>query len=529
MTEKAFAVDQPDPVTPPVLLAYQQDYIAARSEPVIVWEKSRRIGASWVAAYEAAETAAASRQAHGDDVLYIGYNLDMAREFIGDAGFWAKALHGFAAEFQEFVFDDSDETGDRSIKAFRIDLASGNSIVALSSRPRSLRGRQGLVIIDEAAFHDDLPGLMKAAIALLMWGGKVRVLSTHEGTDNPFNELVEDCRSGRKPYKLMRTTFDDAIAADLYKRICLVTGKDWSDTGETEWTASIREFYGDDAAEELDVIPSAGSGVWLNRALIDACMTPQYRVVQLKCRDGFELEPDHVREAEVAAWLETEVDPLLAMLDRSAPGFLGGDFARTGDLSVFMPGQLAEDSVTIRVPFIIELRNCPFKQQQQILFYVLDRLPRFMAAAVDARGLGAQIAEAAVQEYGPGRVERVMATAEWYREHMPPLKARFEDRTIMIPRDDDTRQDLRMVKVTRGVPMVPENARARSARGGRRHGDAAIAAAMLQRASTMDILDYGYQAARTINKRVEESRVGDDDDDRGGGARSRFGRTQGAW
>ena len=27
------------------------------------------------------------------------------------------------------------------------------------------------VLIDEAAFHDDLPGLIKAAMAMLIWGG----------------------------------------------------------------------------------------------------------------------------------------------------------------------------------------------------------------------------------------------------------------------------------------------------------------------------------------------------------------------
>ena len=36
-------------------------------------------------------------------------------------------------------------------------------------------------MIDEAAFHDDLPELLKAALAFTMWGGVVRVISTHNG------------------------------------------------------------------------------------------------------------------------------------------------------------------------------------------------------------------------------------------------------------------------------------------------------------------------------------------------------------
>jgi phage FluMu gp28-like protein len=59
------------------------------------------------------------------------------------------------------------------------------------STARSLRSKQGRVIIDKAAFVEDLGELRKAAIALQMWGGCVRILSTHNGDDNPFNELIK--------------------------------------------------------------------------------------------------------------------------------------------------------------------------------------------------------------------------------------------------------------------------------------------------------------------------------------------------
>ena len=44
----------------------------------------------------------------------------------------------------------------KAINAFRIKFASGFEIMALSSAPRGLRGKQGVVIIDEAAFVDQL-------------------------------------------------------------------------------------------------------------------------------------------------------------------------------------------------------------------------------------------------------------------------------------------------------------------------------------------------------------------------------------
>lgn len=508
--------------TPPVLLPYQQELLASSAAEVVLVEKSRRIGMSWAAASEAVTVSARSRAAHGMDTLYIGYNLDMAREFIDDCAFWSRHLHGFAAAAEEFAYDDKGH----DIQAFRINFASGFTITALSSRPRSLRGRQGFVIVDEAAFHDDLRQLLKAAMALLMWGGRVWVISTHDGADNPFNELIEDVRAARKPYRLFRFTFDEAVRQGLYKRICLATTKAWSPEAEAAWCAKIRDYYGEDAEEELDAIPSKGEGVWLTRALIDSCMSPHNQVLYLNCEKGFELKPDHERHAFVEAWLEDHVQPFIDALNPRAYSFLGGDFGRTGDLTVIWPGQTGDGSHVLRVPFTIELRNTPFREQEQILNYVTDRLPRYMAGALDARGLGAALAEFYAQRYGDERVAQVMTTTEWYRENMPGFKARFEDETILIPLDDDTRADLRLVKLDKGVAKVPEGIRIRSARGGYRHGDAAIAGAMLHFASQMDVYDYGYESARpTRRPRVDEP--ASRDDDAGGG--SRFGGIQGTW
>lgn len=138
-------------------------------------------------------------------------------------------LQVVAGKVNEDIFRDGDE---REIKAFRIDFASGHKILALSNRPSNLRGKQGRVIIDEAAFVEDLPELLKAALALLMWGGQVIIISTHDGAENPFNELIQDVRAGNLPYSLHRITLDDALSAGLYRRICRVTKQDWTPEAE---------------------------------------------------------------------------------------------------------------------------------------------------------------------------------------------------------------------------------------------------------------------------------------------------------
>src|SRR5690606_32752417 len=178
------------------LLKYQQDWIADDSD-LKVAEKSRRIGLTWAEASDNVLTAARSGPAGGMNVYYIGYNMDMAIEYIEACAMWARVFNQAAEAIEEGeeVFQDGND--EKAIKTYTIRFASGFRIVALSSRPANLRGKQGVVVIDEAAFHGALDELLKAALALLIWGGKVRVISTHDGDQNPFNELVNEIRAGK--------------------------------------------------------------------------------------------------------------------------------------------------------------------------------------------------------------------------------------------------------------------------------------------------------------------------------------------
>lgn len=466
-----------------VLLPYQQELLRATAEhQVVLCEKSRRVGATWGIAADAVLSAGAARSAGGQDVFYIGYNLDMTREFVDTAAAWAKAFNFAASEASEFLFED---TPDTSIQAFRIRFASGFELVALCSRPRSLRGRQGYVIIDEAAFHDELDELLKAALALLIWGGKVLIISTHDGAENPFNELLEECRSGKKPYAVVRITFDDALHAGLYQRICAVTGKTWSPEAEALWRTSIRAFYGDAADEELDCIPRHGGGKYLSRVLLEA-RARDIPILRWNVGDAFVDATDHAREAECRDWLEAHLRPLLSAMAATERSFIGVDFGRSGDLSVFWPLALASD-LRRRTPFVIELRNVPFREQEQIFSYLADKLPRFSGAALDARGNGQYLAERARQRYGAQCIAQVMLTEAWYREHMPKLKAALEDDKLDLPADSDTLDDLRSIEVVRGVPRVPDK-RTQTVHG-QRHGDAAVGVALAVFASST--LDAG--------------------------------------
>jgi phage FluMu gp28-like protein len=475
---------------PQLLLPYQQKWVADTAG-IKLYTKSRRIGISWCEAGDAALVAA---QSNGMNCYYLGYEKDMARGFIEDAADWAKAYDLTASQIEEDeeVFRDKNE--DYSIFVFRIYFNSGHLIEALSSKPRNLRSRQGRVIIDEAAFQDDLSGLLKAAKALRVWGGEIRLITTYNGIDNDYYELERDVLAGKFPsYSRHFTTFDDALQQGLYQRICLVNRKEWSVEAETAWREETFAEFGDDADEELLCIPSNSGGAYFSRVVVEACMHQAIPVLKLGLNDDFALLSEQERESEIHTYCEFHLAPLLEKANPNLNSYYGMDFARIHHLSVLIICQ-QQENLTRRVIFTLELRNIPFRQQEQILFYCVDRLPRFVQGAHDSRGNGHYLAEVANLRY-TGRVALVMLSNEWYRVYMPKYKAALEDKKVILPASADLLQDHRQVVMTNGTPKVPEAQEKKGTDGKKRHGDGVIACCLMWFASEQQVMimepDFG--------------------------------------
>ncbi|MGL5306170.1 hypothetical protein [Aeromonas veronii] len=495
---------------PVVLLPYQQRWINLRCQ-LKVGEKSRRIGLTWAEASDNVLTAGASRNAGGQNVYYIGYNQDMTIEYIQACAMWARAFDYAAGEIEEGIWEDGEV--DKAIKTYTINFPSGFRVTALTSRPSNLRGRQGVVVLDEAAFHEDLAELLKAALALLIWGGEVHVISTHDGTDNPFNVLINEIRAEKRKGEVFRCTFREAVADGLYRRVCLRKGTPWSQEDEDTWVAGVYAFYGDGAAEELDCVPSQGGGAWLSLALLEKRTSRDVPVLRLKRPDGWISAGEHLRLADTKAWCEQHLLPLLTALPKGARCFFGMDFARKQDLSVITP-LVQQQDLRRRPPFLVELRNVPYAEQRLVLFYVVDRFPLFLGGAIDAGGNGGEIAEAASVRYGSIRIAEVMLSEGWYRDNMPPVKAALEDGTLYdLPADQDVVDDWRLVQLVKGVARVPDS-RSTDKDGKKRHGDAAISGALAWFASRNAVAPYEFIEVPKTNGRWTEdtSRSGRDSD-----------------
>ena len=503
---------------PSILLSYQSDGIQlAEQYDFIVFEKSRRIGLTYgFAAFAVLKAATATAP---QNVYYIGYNLDMAREFIGYCADFSKIFDkakvslppedevlesytrletgpgqlvesgNVAIAEGGFLFLDGSTKG---IKTLRVDYPNGKAVAALPSTPRAVRGKQGIFIIDEAAFHDDLEGLIKAIMAALVWGGRVIVISTHDGTENPFNQLIEEIRSARREGYVERITISDALEAGLYKRICLVQDKVWSQALEDKWLASLRKKYGDAAEEELDVIPSRGTGKYMPRVTIEAACSTDYPVLRLTQPSEAERNDRDWLTGWVKEWLEDNIALLCAKMAQDKYSFFGQDFARSSDLSVVGVGQY-DDLGNLICHFILEMRDIPFREQELALDFILDLLPLFAAGKMDGRGNGQQLAETMAEKWGADRIECVMATAKTYGAMMPRLRARIQDLTLTIPKSDGVIEDLGLIKLVKGIPMIVDRADDREdGSKNKRHGDAAIALMHLVAAANEDFGEFAF-------------------------------------
>lgn len=237
-------------------LPYQIEWFKEET-PLALHEKSRRTGITFAQAGKDALTASKPRIRGGRNTFYIGTKKEMALEYIAAVALFAKAYNaGAKAHVYEVPFWDDDN--EREILAYMIRFPrSGFKVQALSSNPANIRGLQGDVTIDEAAHQPELDEMLKAVQAVLMWGGRVRMISTHNGTDSAFNKTIQDALAGRNDWVIHRTPLKEACMQGLYRRICAVTNQEWSAEAETQWIDTLYRNAPskEDADEEYGCVP----------------------------------------------------------------------------------------------------------------------------------------------------------------------------------------------------------------------------------------------------------------------------------
>jgi phage FluMu gp28-like protein len=376
-------------------LPYQIRWLANRSR-FKIWEKSRRVGATYVQSYEDVRDAAIARG--GVDVWFSSADESAAREYIHYAKQWARLLDIGARDLGERALDGEDD-----VKVFEIEFTNGKRINALRSSPRALRSKGGKVVLDEYAHHTHPEEMWAAAQPASTWGFPMRILSTYNGQGNRYYRLVNDAHRGLGVWSLESTPIQLAVDEGLADKI---VGRPLSLEERAQWLAELEATVNDPDAwqQEYCCIPIDSATAYLTWEQIIACESDQA---------GNPADYAH------------------------GSAFVGYDVARRRDLAVIWVLEQVGDVLVTRE--VVSLRNASFAAQEAELDRVL-RDYRVLRVAIDQTGMGEPLVEQAKRRYGSTRVEGVLFTGPAKQELAQGLKQRFEDRRVRIPQDKAIRE-----------------------------------------------------------------------------------------
>ena len=369
-------------------MPYQVAWLADTSR-FKIWEKSRRIGATYVQSYEDVRDAARSERPL--DVWFSSADMTAAREYIEYCGQWARLFDVAARDLGEIVLDR-----DADIKAFGIQFTSGKRITGLSSRPEAFRSKGGKLVLDEFAFHSDGEAMWKAARPIITWGYPVRVLSTHNGRGCRYYRMVSEAAREGSPWSLHTVTIEDAAAQGLADRI---SGRALNDDERRAWIEAERASVGDEEAWQQEYMCHAvdEATAWLTWSLIVSA--------------EHELAGDKTRY-------------------QGGPCFVGMDIGRRRDLTVIWVCERVGDVLWTRE--VIRMKSASFAEQDAELARVFReyRVERFCG---DQTGIGEKPIEDAKREHGAWRVEGVMFTGPAKQHLATIIKQAFEDKAVRTP------------------------------------------------------------------------------------------------
>ena len=191
---RVFPAPRPDG-REPMLIAYQADWFEDRSR-LIIGEKSRQIGWSWSEACKIVDEV--SRDTARLDHWVSSRDEIQARLFLDDCKGFAEIYQLAAKDLGEQVIDD------KGGSALVLEFANGKRAHSMSSNPDAQAGKRGGRTLDEFALHKDPRRLYSIAYPGITWGGALSIFSTHRGTGNYFNTLINEIKHEGNPSALSR-------------------------------------------------------------------------------------------------------------------------------------------------------------------------------------------------------------------------------------------------------------------------------------------------------------------------------------
>jgi len=393
-------------------MASQARFLRDRTTRIIV-EKSRQVGFSFAAAFRLVEETSVAGARY--DAWVSSRDEIQAQLFGMDCKMWADLLQRGAGDLsQDVITTDKRE----SITIHRLPFASGKSIHSMSSNPDAQAGKRGSRVLDEFALGRDPRQLYAITKPGLDWGGSLYIISTHRGTGNYFNELINEVRHKGNPkrFSLHTITIEDAVRDGILERRKAKWPAD--DPRQAMTRDEYLQFLKDECADEETwmqeymCVPGDDDTAFLTYELIAGC----------------EYQPAENWQTDLA--------------DAKDPLYVGVDVGRMRDLTVIWVAEKRGDVNWTRR--VITLDRKTFAEQEDVLYGLL-RLPQVKRCCIDQTGIGRQFAERAAHLFG-NKVEGINFTSASKEELAYPVRAAFQDRTVRIPNDNLIRADLRGIR-----------------------------------------------------------------------------------
>jgi len=315
---------------------------------------------------------------------------------------------GLVADLQESWMS----FGKIKYKRLVITFPNGSQIIALPANARTARGAVGNLVLDEFGHHLQSAEIWKAVSALSTWGHRIWIISTPNGMQGEFYRIWTG--GGKHDPEAITRSLKSGIQpiADVWSRheVDVFTAKEQGHPVDLE---RARELAGNDEHWHQE---------YCAKFLDEAYAWLPYKLIESAYGD------------DATLWFDSSQPPAGAL-------YGGFDVARKRDLSVlWINEQLGAKAITRGV---LTLKGVKFSEQKK---QVWDHMPFLNRICIDSNGVGAQIAEECVDDWGESVVEPVSPHGDIPAKLAAKVRERFEKGTIEIPDDPEIRADLHSVR-----------------------------------------------------------------------------------
>lgn len=410
-----------------LLTPWQVKYLEDRSR-IKKLTKSRRIGGTWIQALEdvldCIEQPGLKVWFSSADKTAGGEYIDYILMWVGVANLLVQTVQVSESQLSDVSFEDPEAlevASQDDATATVVEFHNGSKITSLSSNPSQFRSKGGKVVLDEFAHHKRDRDLWKAAQPVAARGHSIRIISTQNGMSCAFYKLGNNAE--RKAARRSEKKLGDKYAWSIHE-VTLVQAIDEGMLDQIEGRPTTQE--------ERDAFIAS---------IRAQCLSEAQYLEEYMCKaqdEAHALLPYSMIE-------RVERDGILGLHQVTGSLYLGMDIGRVIDLTVIYVLELC--GLILYTRHIVVLKNTEFSEQGRILWELLKH-PKMVRAAIDARGIGMQLAEEAQKQFGTYHVDKVMGTPAIKDALATRMVQEFQDSTVLIPVDEQQREGLHAVAKT---------------------------------------------------------------------------------